>query len=1307
MRKLFSRRLNGILGASVAGIVALLRFTPSFPAAPVVLASCSVLAAAAPLGAATVETKRSFDLPRGDAATTLRQFAAASGRSLVFVTDKVRGETTNPVRGEFTPREALERMLAGSALEAAQDAATGALVVSRKRTAEGMTRAGEVGRTSDSSASPSSDSRSTPQTTVAKSPRTLLAALFSVLLAPHLGAQATAPAGAKPPAAEETVMLSPFQVASDADRGYQALNTLSGTRLNSKLEDLGASITVVTKQQMQDLALLDINDVFRYEASTEGTDNFTQFVRDRTGGIGDQVQSAPQQSNRIRGLGASGTSGLGVNTAFGNFATNNAIPFDPYNIAAIEVSRGPNSNLFGLGAAAGTVNVVPSQANPNRRVYSADLRFDSYGGHRESLNINMPILPGKLALRVAGVNESKGFVRKPSSERIHREFATVLARPFKNTTVRATAERYRNDYRRPNAITPRDTTAEWKAGGSPTWDPTTQMVTFANGTRTGPFPSDTGAAITVAPGVTTAPSAFPAGLIGGYNGFYARPVVLVDDNRIQAFTITRTNNPVTGTALPTNPFTGGNSTLRYLQSGTDIMRRFSLLGAQGLPLYIVPGTTDQSVYDWTSHNFVAPNHGTDRARTYSSEIEQIIVGNPTHLLAARIGGFQQKFAKDDYNLVNTLESVIYVDVNEKRLDGTPNPYFKRPYVQASAPSARYAPNDVSILTADLAYQLTPTNLPKWLRWVGQQRIGAHAEQNFTDAQSFQRAARAIDTNKAWINPNAPLNLSGAQIPAQRWYVGDNQGQNVDYGSPATDNTNGTYPLTWFNNRTGTWIDDPVTMRELTNSGQGARTRTEVRTFNVTAQSFFLNNRLVTTVGWRRDRQRVRTGASVFANPTTGLPDESNLNLFGPLVNFFPAAGGGPISRVGWEEQAGDTKTYGAVVKALRWLNFHVNKSDSFAPQPVLTRVDRIGNVPNPHGYATEWGASFTALQGKLSVRVNRFQTKELNSRGSEVGTLGNRYLDMEGIPDGSNRIQVSSFRYFATEIARGRFAAQGIANPTAAQLDPAVAALMGISNEMYNRMVYSGASQPRTVGTTNVSSKGFELEATYNPTRNWRMKFTGAQTRAQDDSVSPEIFDWWQARLPVWTSLRADVVPGDGKGRLWWDTLPGDYFPGGENRTPQTRWLVDQYGAYLAATTNVGRPRTQIREFRFTGITNYEFTEGRLKNFSFGGAVRWESKASIGFLAGAPETSGVYQGAVLFLDTRKPVWDKARAYVDLSAGYRFKLFGDKVRTKVQLNVKNAHEDGRLQPIAINPDGRPYAYRIIDPRQFILSASFEL
>src|SRR5476649_1574323 len=44
-----------------------------------------------------------------------------------------------------------------------------------------------------------------------------------------------------------TVVLSPFEVVAD-EHGYYSANTTSGTRINAKLEDLGASITVITKK---------------------------------------------------------------------------------------------------------------------------------------------------------------------------------------------------------------------------------------------------------------------------------------------------------------------------------------------------------------------------------------------------------------------------------------------------------------------------------------------------------------------------------------------------------------------------------------------------------------------------------------------------------------------------------------------------------------------------------------------------------------------------------------------------------------------------------------------------------------------------------------------------------------------------------------------------------------------------------------------------------------------------------------------------------------------------------------------------
>ena len=101
--------------------------------------------------------------------------------------------------------------------------------------------------------------------------------------------------------------------------------------------------------------------------------------------------------------------------------------------------------------------------------------------------------------------------------------------------------------------------------------------------------------------------------------------------------------------------------------------------------------------------------------------------------------------------------------------------------------------------------------------------------------------------------------------------------------------------------------------------------------------------------------------------------------------------------------------------------------------------------------------------------------------------------------------------------------------------------------------------------------------------------------------------------------------------------------------------------------------------------------------------MRWKDKASIGFRGAAPDVDGIVRS----LDGNRPVYDKARAYFDLSASYNLRLFHSKVRTRIQFNVRNVLESGRLQAIAVNPDGQPFANRIIDPRQFILSTTFDL
>jgi TonB-dependent receptor len=73
--------------------------------------------------------KKAFDVPAGAAVRTLKQFAAQAGSEIVFSPEVVGAVKTRAVLGQFTPREALDAMLANTGLVAAQEQKTGAFAV--------------------------------------------------------------------------------------------------------------------------------------------------------------------------------------------------------------------------------------------------------------------------------------------------------------------------------------------------------------------------------------------------------------------------------------------------------------------------------------------------------------------------------------------------------------------------------------------------------------------------------------------------------------------------------------------------------------------------------------------------------------------------------------------------------------------------------------------------------------------------------------------------------------------------------------------------------------------------------------------------------------------------------------------------------------------------------------------------------------------------------------------------------------------------------------------------------------------------
>ena len=549
---------------------------------------------------------------------------------------------------------------------------------------------------------------------------------------------------------------------------------MSGTRLNSNLEDLAAAITVLNKQQMLDRAAVDINDLFLNEVNTEGTFQFNASEADRNGNVADAGLN-PEGANRIRGLGA-------ANLAMSSFAR--SIPVDTYNLDAVEISRGPNSNIFGLGNASGTLNMVPSQANATRAVTNLTLRADDSGGARASFDVNRPILRDKLALRFLGVNDEKGFERQTAVDPTKRLTLAVTARPFRSTKVQASYERYSNFNRRANTVTPRDFITPWLAAGSPTWDPTTWTAHVG------------GRSIVI---TTTKETLLPLGLTGNAAGMYARPSIYVDNGRAELMMVNRSAIvPPSPTATPASPF-NNNSNARIVQIGSTMP-----------PLYIPLGVTDRRQFDWTDVNTLQPNSAASDATIYSVLLEHFPLNTKVHLLGLQAGFYREDMHGTNRNFIGTGQGVptnLLVDVNEKLLDGSPNPYFLRPYfggtdIRVSVSSTR---NDNYRTT--LAYQADLTQQSGWVRWLGRHRFTGYGEYRKSEG-----GAPAYREYVFWTPPGSTTPTYGP-VPGWRYYVGG-AGKYVEHAPRSPETFLGSQNLAWYNYGTARWQTDSVDVRDI-------------------------------------------------------------------------------------------------------------------------------------------------------------------------------------------------------------------------------------------------------------------------------------------------------------------------------------------------------------------------------------------------------------------------------------------------------------------------------------------------------------
>ena len=63
--------------------------------------------------------------------------------------------------------------------------------------------------------------------------------------------------------------LNPFTINEDENVGYLARSSLAGTRLNTPLRDIAATVSVVTEEFLKDTGTSDLQELLVYTAGTE------------------------------------------------------------------------------------------------------------------------------------------------------------------------------------------------------------------------------------------------------------------------------------------------------------------------------------------------------------------------------------------------------------------------------------------------------------------------------------------------------------------------------------------------------------------------------------------------------------------------------------------------------------------------------------------------------------------------------------------------------------------------------------------------------------------------------------------------------------------------------------------------------------------------------------------------------------------------------------------------------------------------------------------------------------------------------
>lgn len=251
-------------------------------------------------------------------------------------------------------------------------------------------------------------------------------------------AQQTTPAtpvDTKPAVAadNETVVLSPFKVTTEKDRGYRATNSISGSRLDTAIKDIPMPIEVITEQFLQDTGAKDLRQGLRYSAGIQlqsqndyGTPGGAYQGPGGVNNAEGATANKSQTSIKIRGF-------VTESVLRDGYLRQNST--DSINIGRIEVVRGPAALLYGIGNFGGIVNYLPKLPDAKQQG-AVGFSFGSYSFKRATLDVTGPLSKTwDFNYRLTGAWEDAGDYTQYKKTNHHFISPVISFKPTKTTEV--------------------------------------------------------------------------------------------------------------------------------------------------------------------------------------------------------------------------------------------------------------------------------------------------------------------------------------------------------------------------------------------------------------------------------------------------------------------------------------------------------------------------------------------------------------------------------------------------------------------------------------------------------------------------------------------------------------------------------------------------------------------------------------------------------------------------------------------------------------------------------------------------------